>query len=124
MKLLLGELKSKKISKLIILSLERSLYQSSVVIDGEERTVWESDKKVLRSRNLPELREKFAGLAIDEVVLRHDSAYDEMVGQPLRDTRNRLEVALGDIEATSKQHRNYPAAPSTNTALSTILESA
>ena len=96
MKLLLNNLSSYKIQKLIINSLEQALYQAIVVIDGEERIVWENDKKVLLSRNLMQLRELFETFDIPETVLRHESPYDEMIGFPVnRGSSNRMEVQLG-----------------------------
>ena len=97
MKVLLSELQSSKVQKLIINSLEQALYQAIVVIDGEEHIVWESRKKVLLRRNLMRLREIFETLDIPEITLRHDSAYDEMIGLPNGGASNRLEVKLGRI---------------------------
>lgn len=94
MKYFYSELEFHSIDKLIICSLELALYQAFVVIDGEEHAVWESGKKILRTRNLIEMREKFAPFNIGTTVLRHDSPYDEMVGQPVS-SGNRMEVPLG-----------------------------
>ncbi len=94
MKYLFSELEFHKIEKLVICSLELALYQAFVVIDGEEHAVWENTKKILRTRNLIQMREKFAPFKIDSTVLRHESPYDEMVGQPVGDC-NRMEVPLG-----------------------------
>ena len=94
MKLLLKDLTSKCIDKLIINSLEQALYQAVVVIDGEEHLVWKSQDKTLITRNLTKMREHFEKLDIKEIVLRHESPYDEMVGQPPKSGTNRLEVPL------------------------------
>jgi hypothetical protein len=37
----------------------------------------------------------FEGYQVDEMVLRHESAYDEMVNQPVKMASNRMEVPLG-----------------------------
>ena len=95
MKLLFNKLSSCSIQRLIINSLEQALYQAIVVIDDKEHIVWGSDKKVLLSRNLMELRELFETLDIPETVLRHDSPYDEMIGLPVNRDGNRMEVPLG-----------------------------
>ena len=95
MKLLFNNLSSCSIQKLIINSLEQALYQAIVMIDGKEHIVWESDRKVLLSRNLMELRELFKTLDIPETVLRHESPYDEMIGLPVNRHSNRMEVPLG-----------------------------
>ena len=94
MKYLFSELEFHSIDKLVIKSLELALYQAAVVIGGEEHLVWETPNRVLRTRNLVEMREKFQKLKIQHTVLRHESAYDEMIGQPKGDD-NRMEVPLG-----------------------------
>jgi hypothetical protein len=86
------------IDKLIINSLEQALYQAIVVIDGEEHVVWEDNHKTLMTRSMSKLREMFETLDIPEVSLRHESPYDEMVGQPAKPGSNRLEVPMGRIE--------------------------
>ena len=95
MKVLFNNLSNYKIQKLAIISIEQALYQASVVIEDEEHLVWENDKAILRSRNLISLRQLFEKLEVDEVVLRQESAYDEMIGQPSKDSNNRMEVPLG-----------------------------
>lgn len=95
MKVIYKDLASKHIEKLIINSLEQALYQAIVVIDGQEHVVWQSEQKTLITRNLTKMREYFEKMKISDVVLRHESAYDEMVGQPAKHGNNRLEVPLG-----------------------------
>lgn len=94
MKIAFDELISKNIQKLVIQSLDCSLYQALVVIDNTEYVVYK-DKKALLSRNLVELREAFEHLTIEQRVLRQESAYDEMVGQAVKSCSNRMEVPLG-----------------------------
>ncbi|MAG76269.1 MAG: hypothetical protein CL811_05860 [Colwelliaceae bacterium] len=94
MKLLYKQLSTMRIEKLIINSLEQALYQAIVVIDGDEHVVWQSEEKTLTTRNLTKMREHFEKLDVVEIVLRHESAYDEMVGQPTKNGNNRLEVPL------------------------------
>ncbi|NTS76224.1 hypothetical protein HR060_05025 [Catenovulum sp. SM1970] len=94
MKLFYKDLANKRIDKLVINSLEQALYQAIVVIDGTEHVVWDTDKKTLLTRNLTQMREYFETYDIIEVVLRHESPYDEMVGQAPKESSNRLEVPL------------------------------
>ena len=94
MKILIDELASHNVEKLVICSLEQALYQAVVVIGGEEHLVWESQKRPVRSRNLMVMRESFEHLDIPQRVLRHESAYDEMVGLPSDTVSNRMEVPL------------------------------
>ncbi|TQV72894.1 hypothetical protein FLL45_15625 [Aliikangiella marina] len=93
-KVLFKQLPKLNIEKLIFSSLEQALYQAIVVIDEQEYVVWESDQKTMLSRNLMQLREQFKTLDVAETVLRHESPYDEMIGQPTKDSSNRMEVKL------------------------------
>ena len=45
------------------------------------------------------------GMPVRSLVLRHESAYDEMIGQPTRDESNALEVSLAlDIDPPPTIH--------------------
>ena len=106
MKILHSELVHHDIQKLVICSLEQALYQAVVVIDDEEHVVWKDNKQCLRSRNLTSLRECFGHLGINEVVLRQESAYDEMIGAPSKQASNRMDVPLGApayVDPTSRR---------------------
>ena len=83
------------IDKAIIHSLDMSLYYLSVVVGGHESQVVDGDGNVLSSRNKQALQDWLEDYSVRQVVLRHSSAYDEMIGQPLRDIDNQLEVPLG-----------------------------
>ena len=78
----------------VIHSLEQALYQVTVVIDGEERLLVENDGKTFRRHTLQQVREALQSMPVASLVLRQQSAYDEMIGQPLRETSNALEVPL------------------------------
>lgn len=95
MKIKYRNLTDYQVDKLIIVSLEQALYQAIVVIDDEEHVVWDSDTQLVQSRTLNRIKERFETLAIPQVVLRHESPYDEMVGQPQKGHSNRMEVPLG-----------------------------
>ena len=95
MKVMYHELEKYDIQKLIFWSLEQALYQAIVVVEGEEHVVWETEKQCMRSRNLMKMREAFEPLEIEEIYLRHESPYDEMIGMSGKGESNRLEVKLG-----------------------------
>ena len=95
MKLFYKDLASSPIEKLVINSLEQSLYQALVVIDGEEQLVWHDERKTLTTRSLSAMRELFEAFEVAEVVLRHESSYDEMIGLGSADGGTRMEVPLG-----------------------------
>ena len=77
-------------------SLESNLYQLSVVIDGQEEYVVDGKGRFVTSHNKLELQSLFKEKQVDSMVLCHQSAYDEMVGQPIGTGGNVLEVPLGN----------------------------
>lgn len=85
-----------EIEKVIIHSLDCALYQVSVLIKGQELYLTDEKGKFLRSHNKLSLQALFEGLPVRQMVLRQQSAYDEMVGQPLREADNFLEVPIGN----------------------------
>ena len=89
-------LKRSVVDKLIFHSVELSLYQVSAVVDGAEAYITDDRGKYLRSRSLSELRKLFRDCRAWRTVLRHTSAYDEMIGGPETYGNNMLEVRLGD----------------------------
>ena len=54
----------------------------------------ENDGSVFRRRALSQVREALQLLPVAKLSLRQSSAYDEMIGQPLREADNTLEVPL------------------------------
>lgn len=82
-----------KIQKIVICSLDQSLYQALMVNDDTEQLIWVSNSKPLKTRSLMKMQELFEGLDVDELVLRQESAYDEMVGLDVK-VSNRMEVRL------------------------------
>jgi hypothetical protein len=78
----------------VIRSLDQALYQVTLVVDGRERLLTEDNGRVFRRHSLLEVREALQALPLDSAVLRQDSAYDEMIGQPGRERDNTLEVPL------------------------------
>jgi len=89
--------KRKVIDKVIIHSLHTSLFQVSVVVGSHEAFVVDDAGKMLRGANIISLQKLFRSLNYRAMVLRHQSAYDEMIGQPENSgTSNTLEVPLVD----------------------------
>ena len=78
----------------VVHSIEGSIYRLSVVIDGREERVLDSDGKAFRRRSIEEVREALQGTCVEKLVLRQQSAYDEMIGQSVRLEANTLEVQL------------------------------
>ncbi len=82
------------IEKVAIRSMDLSLYQAEAVVDGVRQLIAGKDGKPLRSFNLLDMKRALSELEIRELVLVHESAYDEMIGQPGREGGNTLEVPL------------------------------
>ncbi len=82
------------IDKIIVHSLTCSHYQVSAVINGEETFITDKQGNILCHQNIAGLQALFERLPVKQMVLRHQSAYDEMIGQPVRQQDNTLEVPL------------------------------
>lgn len=97
--MLLKELKKIQcFDKVKLHSLESNLYQLSVVINGQEDYILTENGRFLTSHNKLELQSFFRGKQVSAMVLCHQSAYDEMVGQPLKAVGNTLEVPIGNAD--------------------------
>jgi hypothetical protein len=83
------------VDKLVFNSLDVALYNVSAIVEGEEHMVTDERGDHLTSRNLLNLQKLLRNVKSDKQVLRHASAYDEMIGGPIK-TSNVLEVSLGD----------------------------
>ena len=75
-------------------SLEQALYQVTIIVDGKECLLTEDDGKPFRRRSLSAVREALQVLPLASLTLKQHSAYDEMIGQPVREGDNALEVSL------------------------------
>ncbi len=96
--MLLKELKKiSVVDKVKLHSLESNLYQLSIVIDGQEEYIKTDQGRFLTSHNKLELQALFKDKAVGSMVLCHQSAYDEMVGQPIG-RGNAMEVPLGNTD--------------------------
>ena len=76
-------------------SLDLSLYQVSVLIDGENYYVTDDKDRFLRASNLVELQ-KIMSTKSKESVLRQSSAYDEMIGLSSDHGSNTMEIPISD----------------------------
>ena len=84
------------VEKLVFHSVDLSLYQASAFIDGQEHFITDNKGALLRSRSLVELQKQLREVSANESVLRHTSAYDEMIGGAEKPATNALEVPLTD----------------------------
>ncbi|MFK8050425.1 MAG: DUF6482 family protein [Halioglobus sp.] len=91
--------------QVIVLSLDQALYQVLVNVDGKETLLKEDGGRPFRCRSLQGVREALVAMPVASLVLRHQSAYDEMIGQPLRERDNTLEVKLSlDLDLPTAVH--------------------
>lgn len=84
------------VDKLVIHSLDMALYHASVLVDGAEYYVTDEKDQFLRAHSIVDLQRKCCRIKAKAQVLRHQSAYDEMIGAPVRQESNQLEVPLQD----------------------------
>ena len=75
-------------------SLEQALYQVTVSLPAGPHLLVDKKGKTIRTRSLQRMREILQVLPVNTITLRHQSAYDEMIGQPPRESSNALEVKL------------------------------
>ncbi|MEM9255151.1 MAG: DUF6482 family protein [Pseudomonadota bacterium] len=86
-------------------SLEQALYQVTVTMPQGECLLVDKQGKTIRHRNLQQVREMLQVLPVASITLRHQSAYDEMIGHPPRESSNALEVSLSmDLYPQPKIH--------------------
>ena len=97
MKITFKELKkqTEHIEQLVVESVDLSLYIAHARINGEERVIAEDERKILKRRNLLEMKRVLKTVAGCEILLRQRSAYDEMVGHSHPAAANTLEISLG-----------------------------
>jgi hypothetical protein len=93
-KLSLRQLRGRQVQRLIIESVDLSLYIAQAEIDGECFLLTDEQGRALRSHNLLGMKERLRDVEADQRVLRQRSAYDEMVGSA-GGGDNLLEVPLG-----------------------------
>ncbi len=79
-------------------SLSPALYQVIMVLHGKDRLLAFDDGRPYRAPNLQTVREMLASMPVKAITMRHESAYDEMIGQPDSNQTNALEVGLSHLE--------------------------
>ena len=95
MKITLQQLRaSASVERVVILSIDCSLYIARATVAGVERLVTDSSGATLKTRNILDMKQQLADVPFGELLLQQQSAYDEMVGQPVREGANTLQVSL------------------------------
>lgn len=95
MKITLQQLRaSASVERVVIHSIDCSLYIARATVAGVERLVTDSSGATLKTRNILDMKQHLADVPVEELLLQQQSAYDEMVGQPVREGANTLQVSL------------------------------
>lgn len=81
-------------NKIVIHALDYMLYQVLIEIDSQEHLLYNDDGSPYRCHGTVDIQELFSAYRFSQVILRQSSAYDEMIGQPIRQEANTLEVPL------------------------------
>lgn len=95
MKMSVKTLRRRDVQRLIIESVDLSLYIAHAEIDGLRYLIADDDGRVLKTPNLLGMKERLARVRARELVLQQRSAYDEMVGCARGGEDNQMEVRLG-----------------------------
>lgn len=103
MKLLLSNLHEHAWRSATIRSLDGCVYRLEMDDGKQTRLVWQDARTVLTTRNLTRMRELLTGAVVEKIVLLHDSAYDEMVGQP-PSSGNQMQIALSLTDGSTSPH--------------------
>lgn len=95
MKITLQQLQnSVGLTRVVVHSLDFSIYIAYALFGEDAFLVTEADGQPLRTSNLTAMKQRLADVAAPGLYLRQQSAYDEMVGQPVRAGDNTLEIPL------------------------------
>lgn len=97
MKIVLRALRAEanRVERVIIESVDLSLYLAHAVIGGEECVIAEDGGALLKTANLLDMKRRLREVVDCDFVLRHRSAYDEMVGHDYAAHSNTMELPLG-----------------------------
>jgi hypothetical protein len=94
MKTTLKALRRRRIDRLLIESVDLSLYIAHAEIDGQRLLITDRDGKLLKTHNLLDMKTALVGLNSRELLMIQRSAYDEMVGQNFAPADNCMELPL------------------------------
>lgn len=94
MKITLKALRGQRIDRLLIESVDLSLYIAHAEIDGQRMLIAGVDGKLLKTHNLLAMKTALAQLDAGELLMIQRSAYDEMVGQNFAPGDNCMELPL------------------------------
>ncbi|MDP5053409.1 MAG: DUF6482 family protein [Congregibacter sp.] len=94
MKATLKDLRSRQLDRIVIESVDLSLYIAHAEVPQGRLLIVGGDGKPLKTRNLLEMKSALSSLRGTDMVLVQRSAYDEMVGQTFPPADNAMEIPL------------------------------
>ena len=97
-KILIADIASAKIQKLLVMSYEPDLYLATVVINWKKYQVYRAPGELLREFSQLALKKHFKELGIQRTYLIHNSAYDEMIGNPAP-AKSPMELKIANPDA-------------------------
>lgn len=95
MKVSLRDVNVDAVTRVVIESVDLSLYIAHAAMGDVERVITDAKGKVLKTRNLLEMQRTLRKTFDCEFFLRQRSAYDEMVGHQHQAADNCMEISLG-----------------------------
>ncbi|WP_439100779.1 DUF6482 family protein [Congregibacter sp.] len=94
MKATLKELKSRTIDRIVVESVDLSLYIAHADTPEGRFLIIDSDGKPLKTRNLLDMKSALSNFRGIDMVLVQRSPYDEMVGHSFASADNAMEISL------------------------------
>ncbi len=80
--------------EVVVESYEGAIYQAFVKTESGERLIWDDEKTPLKARCLTAMQERLYPLKCERLFLRHNSAYDEMIGHTSKAGGNTLLIPI------------------------------
>ncbi len=84
------------IDKVVIDSIEQALFSVEIEIAGDAYYITEKSGHRLTRRSILAIQKLFIPVSVKSMFLRHNSPYDEMIGQSESASSNELLVPLGN----------------------------
>jgi hypothetical protein len=81
-KILINDIASITIEKLLVMSYEPDIYLATVIVNQKNHLVYRAPGEILKEFSQLGLKKHFKGLGIKRTYLIHNTAYDEMIGNP------------------------------------------
>ncbi len=91
-KIRIKQLAQKPVDELLVYSLDQSLYTVKAVVEGQYFQIIKG-LKPYRAFSMGQIHRDFALCDFKRITLIQESAYDEMIGQPIKASPNTLNIS-------------------------------